>query len=133
LKLHLPLAILFHLIKLVLHNDGLINHSLEILIVNIKYLELDFNIEPIQECILFLFISVDIIWSISWQLSKSVEILLHSHATLLQILDFFLLKLQGTTGYIISSESCLELIPCDSTNVLVRVVLRLPPIDNCSK
>jgi hypothetical protein len=55
----------FHLLKFVLHNDGLVNHPLEILVVSIKQLELNFIIEPIHECILFLLIGVDIIWCIS--------------------------------------------------------------------
>jgi hypothetical protein len=62
---HLPLAILFHLLKLVLPNDSLVNHLLEILIVSIEQLELNFIIEPIQECILFLLVCVDIIWCVS--------------------------------------------------------------------
>jgi hypothetical protein len=45
----------------VLHNAGLVNHLLEILIVSIKQLELNFIIEPIHECILFLLIGVDIV------------------------------------------------------------------------
>jgi hypothetical protein len=52
---------------------------------------------------------------------------------MLQIREFFLLKLQATTGYAMSPEFSLELILGDSTNVLVRVMVRLPPIDNCPK
>jgi hypothetical protein len=32
-----------------------------------------------------------------------------------------------------SPESSLELIPGDSTNILVRVMVRLPPIGSCPK
>jgi hypothetical protein len=52
---------------------------------------------------------------------------------LLQIREFFLLKLQSTMGYIVSPESSLELILGDSTNVLVRVTVRLPPMGSCPK
>jgi hypothetical protein len=34
----------FHLLKFVLHNDGLVNHPLEVLVVSIKQLELNFII-----------------------------------------------------------------------------------------
>jgi hypothetical protein len=54
-----------HHLKFVLHNDGLVNHPLKILIVSIKQLELNFIIEPVHECILFLLFGVDIVWCIS--------------------------------------------------------------------
>jgi hypothetical protein len=61
LKWHFPLAILLHLFKLVLHNDSLVDHPLEILIVSVEKLNLNHIIESIQECILFFLIGVDII------------------------------------------------------------------------
>jgi hypothetical protein len=52
---------LLHLLDHVLKNDSLVNHSLEILIIYVEKLEVDLVIESIQECILFLFIGIDII------------------------------------------------------------------------
>jgi hypothetical protein len=61
LEQQFPLAILLHLLDFVLNNDSLVDHPLEIFIVGVEKLELNLVIESIQECILFLLISVDII------------------------------------------------------------------------
>jgi hypothetical protein len=61
LKWHFMLVILLHLFKLVLHNDSLVDHPLEIFIVSVEKLKLNLIIESIQECIMFLLIGVDII------------------------------------------------------------------------
>jgi hypothetical protein len=63
---HLPLAILLHLLDLVFNNNGLVDHVLEVCIVCVEQLELDIIIQPIQELVLFLFISVNVIRGISW-------------------------------------------------------------------
>jgi hypothetical protein len=55
---------ILHLLNLVFYNDGLVDHPLEILVVSIEKLELNLIIESIQEGILFLFISINIIWCI---------------------------------------------------------------------
>jgi hypothetical protein len=110
LKWQFLLNILLHLLDLVLNNDGLVDHPLEILVV-----------------------CVDIIWRIPWQLSKSVEILIHGHTALLQFGEFLLLVFERTTGYVVSSKPSFELIPSDSTNIRVRVAVSLPPILNGSK
>jgi hypothetical protein len=139
LKWQFLLDILLHLLDLVLNYDGLIDHPLEILIVCVEKLKLDLIvesiliIESIQEGILFLFIGIDIIWHIPWQLSRLVEILIHNHTALLQFREFLLLEFERTAGYIVSSKPSFELIPGDSTNIQVRVVVSLPPILNGSK
>jgi hypothetical protein len=61
LEWQFPFAIFLHLLDLVLDNDSLIDHPLEILIVCVEKLELDLIVESIQECILFLFISINFI------------------------------------------------------------------------
>jgi hypothetical protein len=58
---HFPLAILLHLFDLVFDNDSLVDHPLEILVVDIEKLELNLIVESIQEGILFLFITINII------------------------------------------------------------------------
>jgi hypothetical protein len=55
--------IVFYL-DFVLDNDSLVDYPLEIFIVSVEKLELNLVIESILECIIFLLISVDIIWCI---------------------------------------------------------------------
>jgi hypothetical protein len=62
---HLSLAILLHLLDLVFNNNGLVDHVLEVCVVYVEQLELNIIIQPIQEHVLFLFISVDVIRGIS--------------------------------------------------------------------
>jgi hypothetical protein len=62
---HLPLAILFHLLDLVFNNNGLVDHVLEVCVVYVEQLELNIIIQPIQEHVMFLFISVDVVRGIS--------------------------------------------------------------------
>jgi hypothetical protein len=59
-KNHLALAILFHLLCLILNDDGLVNQMLEIWVVGVEELELDLVIETLEECILLLLVSVDV-------------------------------------------------------------------------
>jgi hypothetical protein len=120
-------------LDLVLDNDSLVDHPLEIFIVGVEKLELNLIIESIQECILFLLISVDIIWRIPWQLSKLFEILIHCHSALLQFRELLLFELEHTMRYIVSSKTGFEVIAGDSTNIQMRVVVYFPPISNGSK
>jgi hypothetical protein len=62
---HLPLAILLHLLDLVFNNNGLVDHVLEVYIVCVGQLELNIIIQSIQEHVLFLFISVDVVRGMS--------------------------------------------------------------------
>jgi hypothetical protein len=62
---HLPLAILLHLLDLVFNNNGLANHMLEVYVVCVEQLELNVIIQSIQEHVLFLLISVDVIRGVS--------------------------------------------------------------------
>jgi hypothetical protein len=61
---HLPLAIL-HFLELVFNNNGLVNHVLEVCVVSVEQLELNVIIQSIQEHVLFLVISVDVVQGIS--------------------------------------------------------------------
>jgi hypothetical protein len=65
MECHLPLAILLHLLDPVFHNNGLVDHVLEVCVVRVEQLELNIVIQSIQEHVLFLFISVDVIRGIS--------------------------------------------------------------------
>jgi hypothetical protein len=58
---HLPLAILLHLSDLVFNNNGLVDHVLEVGVVDVKQLQLNVIIQPVQEHILFLLVRVDVV------------------------------------------------------------------------
>jgi hypothetical protein len=58
---HFPLAILFHLPDLVLNDNGLVYHVLEISIVGVEQLELNVIIQSTQEHVLLLLIGVDVV------------------------------------------------------------------------
>jgi hypothetical protein len=54
-------AILFHLLYIVLDDDGLINQMLKIWVVDVEQLKLDLVIETLKKHILLLLVGVDII------------------------------------------------------------------------
>jgi hypothetical protein len=58
---HFALAVLLDLFDLVLNNYGLVDHVLEVYVVCVEQLELNVIIQSIQEHVMFLLISVDII------------------------------------------------------------------------
>jgi hypothetical protein len=58
---HLPLAILLHLLDLVFNNNDLVDHVLEVCVVCVEQLELNIIIQSIQEHVMFLFISADVV------------------------------------------------------------------------
>jgi hypothetical protein len=62
---HLPPAILLHLLDLVFNKNGLVHHVLEVCIVRVELLELNIIIQSIQEYVMFLFISVDVVRGVS--------------------------------------------------------------------
>jgi hypothetical protein len=62
---HLPLSILLHLLDLVFNNNVLVDHVLQVCEVRVEQLELNIILQSIQEHVLFLFISADVIRGIS--------------------------------------------------------------------
>jgi hypothetical protein len=62
---HFALAVLLDLFDLVLNNYGLVDHVLEVYVVCVEQLELNVIIQSIQEHVMFLLISVDIIRGVS--------------------------------------------------------------------
>jgi hypothetical protein len=62
---HLTLAILLHFLELVSNNNGLVNHVLEVCIVCVGQLELNVIIQSMQEHIMFLLTSVNVVRGIS--------------------------------------------------------------------
>jgi hypothetical protein len=62
---HLTHAILLHFLELVSNNNGLVNHVLEVCIVCVEQLELNVIIQSMQEHIMFLLTSVNVVRGIS--------------------------------------------------------------------
>jgi hypothetical protein len=58
---HFPLAILLHCSDLVFNDNGLVDHVLEVSVVSVEQLELNVIIQPTQEHVLLLLISVDVV------------------------------------------------------------------------
>jgi hypothetical protein len=52
---------------------------------------------------------------------------------LVKVREYLLLKLEGAVGHIVSPKMNLELIPVDSLDVGVGVVVSAPPVCYCSK
>jgi hypothetical protein len=130
---HLPFAILLHFLELNFNNNGLVDHVLEIGIVNIEQLELNIIVQSFQEHVLLLFISVDVFSGVSRQLNEWVEVLIHCHAALPQVSEFLLLQFHGAAGYIVVMETILGLIPHDGVDICIGVTVYLPPICSHSK
>jgi hypothetical protein len=58
---HFSLAILLHFLDLVFNDNGLVDHVLEVSVVGVEQLELNVIMQPTQEHVLLLLISVDVI------------------------------------------------------------------------
>jgi hypothetical protein len=122
---HLPFAILFHFLDFVFNNNDFVDRVLEIGVVSVEQLDLNIIIQSLQKHVLLLFVTVDVFSGISEQLNEWVEVLIHCHAALLQISDFFLLQFHGAAGYIVVTETSLELIPRDGVNICMGVTVCL--------
>jgi hypothetical protein len=58
---HFPLAVLLHFSDLVFNDTGLVDHVLEVGAVDVKQLELNIIIQPVQEHVLLLLVCVDVV------------------------------------------------------------------------
>jgi hypothetical protein len=58
---HFPLAIPFHFPDLILNDNGLVDHVLEVGVVGVEQLELNVIIQSTQEHVLLLLVSVDVV------------------------------------------------------------------------
>jgi hypothetical protein len=61
---HFPLAIVFHFPDLVLNDNDLVDHVLEVSVVGVEQLELNVIIQSTQEHVLLLIVGVDIVWGV---------------------------------------------------------------------
>jgi hypothetical protein len=126
---------LMHQCTLVLHHNStvlqhksLVHHSLEVLKVTDLHSIGQSIIETIQEILLLFLISVHLIGSIAKHLGKLGDILIHRHGSLLQILEFLLLKLDQTLGNMVRTESGSKLRPVDTLRFLMSFYVSTPLI-----
>jgi hypothetical protein len=125
---HLPLSILLHFLEFTFNNNDHVDHVLEINVISVEQLELNIIVQSFQEHVLLLSVSVDVFGGVSGQLNEWVEVLIDRHAALPQVSEFLLLQLLGATGYIVVTETSLELIPRDGVDICMGVTVCLSPI-----
>jgi hypothetical protein len=58
---HFPLIILFHFSDLILNDNGLVDHVLEVGVVGVEQLKLNVIIQSTQEHVLLLLVGVDVV------------------------------------------------------------------------
>jgi hypothetical protein len=105
---------------------------LKIWVVGVEQLELDLIIETLEKHILLLLVGADVDGGIPRQLNELVQVLIHRHIPLIHI-GVFIHELEGVVGHVVSSKTSLQLIPGDSLDVGVGVVVSLPPVCYISK
>jgi hypothetical protein len=84
-------------------------------------------VKLIEEIVLFLLVSVDIICGLVRQLGESSNILIHCHRALPQVLELFLFQLDHALGIMMSVDSSPKLLPIDALRLLRSIHIRMPP------
>jgi hypothetical protein len=85
------LTLALHHSSVIFQHKGLVHHPLEVLKVSSLQSISQPIIQVIQETLMFLLISVNLMRGIARQLSKLGDVLIHGHGPLFQILKLFLL------------------------------------------
>jgi hypothetical protein len=80
----------------ILEHEGLVYHGLKILKVTCFQSIGKSIIQSIEETLLLLLVGIHVIGSIAGKLREMSDILAHRHGSMLQILEFLLLKLDNT-------------------------------------
>jgi hypothetical protein len=111
----------------ILEHKGFVYHGLEILEVTCFQSISKSIIQTIEETVLLLLLSIHIVWSVTGKLRQMSDILSHYYGSLLQILKL-LLELDNTLGFVMRSESHLELIPVDAFRFFLSFYICIPPI-----
>jgi hypothetical protein len=127
LGLTLLLALACQYFYLVLEHKSLVYHGLEILKVTCFQSIGKSIIQSIEETLLLLLVGVHIVGSVAGKLREMSDILAHHHGSLLQILEL-LLELDYTLGYMMRSESHLELILADGVGFFMSFYICIPLI-----
>jgi hypothetical protein len=91
-------------------------------------LVIQWSYQPIKEAFLPFWICVDLVGSITRQLSKLVKVFVYRHIALFQSKELSLLKLQYPIRDVVSAKSISELLPCDSVRRRVGGCVGIPPI-----
>jgi hypothetical protein len=85
-------------------------------------------ISTVEKTLLLLLIGVHIIGSVAGELHEMSDILARCHRSLLQILELLLLEFDYTLGYMMRSESHLDLILVDVVGFFLSFYICIPPI-----
>jgi hypothetical protein len=121
------LTLVLHHTSTVLQHQSHVHHLLEILKVLGLQSTCQSIIQVIQETLLLLLISVNIMRSIARQLSELGDILVHRHGPLFQILKLLLLlQLDHSLGNMMCMESNSKLQPVDALRFLIGFHVSIP-------
>jgi hypothetical protein len=112
---------------MVLQHKSLVHHPLEILKVPGLQSVGQSIIQTIQEALLLLLISVDLMGSIMRQVGELGDILIHRHGSLVQILEL-LLQLDHSLGNMVRTETSFKLGPVDALRLLMGFHISITPI-----
>jgi hypothetical protein len=77
---------------------------------------------------MFLLISVDFMWGVARQLGELIDVLVHRHGLLFQILKFLLLQLDNSLGNMMCTESSSEFRLVDALGFLMGFHVSIPPV-----
>jgi hypothetical protein len=112
----------------ILEYKGLVYHGLKNLEVMCFQSIGKSIIQSVEEILLLLLIGIHVIGSVAGKLCEMSDILAHHYGSLLQILEFLLLKVDNTLRYMMRSESYLELIPVDAFMFFMSFYICIPLI-----
>jgi hypothetical protein len=116
-----------HHTSTILQHKSLLHHPLEVLKVSSLQRIGQSMVQPIQETLLFLLISVDLMRGIARQLSELGDVLIHRHGPLFQMLKL-LLQLDNPLGNMMCTESISKLRPVDALRFLMGFQVSIPPV-----
>jgi hypothetical protein len=83
-------------------------------------------IQTIQETLMLLLISVNLIGSIAKQLGKPGDVLIHRYGSLFQVLEFLILELDHTLGNMVSMKGNSKRRPIDTLKFFISLYIDIP-------
>jgi hypothetical protein len=123
------LTLVLHHASTVLQHKSLVHHPFKVLKVSSLQSIGQSIIQDIQETLLLLLISVDLMRGIAGQLGELSDVLIHRHGPLFQILKLFLLQLNHSLGNMMCTESSPEFWPVDGLGLIMGFHISIPPLD----
>jgi hypothetical protein len=91
-------------------------------------LVIQWSYQSIKETFLPFWVCVDLVRSITRQLSEFVKVFVYRHIALFQRKELSLLKLQYPIRDVVSAESISELLPCNGVRRRMGDCVGIPPI-----